>query len=252
MTTTAATPVPQIHLPGQAAAPEGPVDMAMMFLMHHAFRRDLTLFAAAVPATPVDDAAAWRALERRWSVFSSALHHHHTEEDAWLWPALLDRATGAEQELLRAMEDEHGEIDPLLDACRDGLATMTSRPTSDVRAALAVRLVAARESLARHLAHEETDTIALLQRVFTQDDWDAVEVHFQEGLTIGRILRLVPWALEAVPADVRDHVFAMPKGGGYRVVWWLTRRRHEKARARAFTHLGQNPNLARASSSHAE
>jgi|GEM_PF-1648709 len=41
---TPLTPIPtqahQILLPGQAAAPDGPIDMAPMYLMHHAFRRD--------------------------------------------------------------------------------------------------------------------------------------------------------------------------------------------------------------------
>ena len=48
----------QIHLPGQAAAPAGPVDMTAMFVMHWAFRRDLDRFAAAVIRTPVEDRAA--------------------------------------------------------------------------------------------------------------------------------------------------------------------------------------------------
>jgi hypothetical protein len=41
--------VPQLMLPGQAAAPEGPVQAMPMYLMHHAFRRDLAAFAAAAP-----------------------------------------------------------------------------------------------------------------------------------------------------------------------------------------------------------
>jgi hypothetical protein len=32
--------------PDQAAAPEGPVDMIMMYVLHHAFRCDLAAFAA--------------------------------------------------------------------------------------------------------------------------------------------------------------------------------------------------------------
>ena len=62
-TTTPAWPT-QLLLPGQAAAPEGPVDMIMMYVMHHAFRRDLTAFAAAAAATPVDDQPTWQALNR--------------------------------------------------------------------------------------------------------------------------------------------------------------------------------------------
>ncbi len=78
----------QVLLPGQAAAPEGPVDMVMMYVMHHAFRRDLAAFAAAAPATPLEDRDAWRALADRWELFATALHHHHTGEDAGLWPLL--------------------------------------------------------------------------------------------------------------------------------------------------------------------
>ena len=38
----------QLRLPGQTAAPDGPVDMTIMYVMHHAFRRDLAAFAMAV------------------------------------------------------------------------------------------------------------------------------------------------------------------------------------------------------------
>lgn len=183
----------QLRLPGQAAAPEGPVDMTMMYVMHHAFRRDLAAFAATVPLTPVEDAEAWRALNARWTTFSSALHHHHHGEDTWLWPALMEKVGPAERQTLAAMEDEHADIDPLLDACRDGLATMTTHPTPDVRASLAVRLVAAKEHLARHLAHEETDTITLMQRVMTNEEWLALDEHFKEGVAFSQVLRLVPW-----------------------------------------------------------
>ena len=62
--------VPQVLLPGQAAAPEGPVDMIMMYVMHHAFRRDLAAFAARVPSVAVEDVdltvRAYRSLIRRF------------------------------------------------------------------------------------------------------------------------------------------------------------------------------------------
>ena len=95
MTTTVPATVPQVFLPGQAAAPEGPVDMIMMYVMHHAFRRDLAAFAARVPTVAVDDAATWRALAQRWTDFASVLHNHHSGEDAGLWPLLLERVDAA-------------------------------------------------------------------------------------------------------------------------------------------------------------
>ena len=67
----------QIRLPGQTAAPEGPVDMFMMYVMHHAFRRDLAKLTEAAQCTPATDRVAWRLLQQRWEVFAEALHGHH-------------------------------------------------------------------------------------------------------------------------------------------------------------------------------
>ena len=84
----------QLSFPGQEAAPEGPVDMFMMYVMHHAFRRDLVDFAAAVPRTPAGERETWRTLQARWELFATVLHNHHSGEDAGLWPLLLERAEG--------------------------------------------------------------------------------------------------------------------------------------------------------------
>jgi hypothetical protein len=67
----------QISLPGQALVAVGPHDQTGMYVMHHAFRRDLTAFESAVRNTPVGDAATWRALKARWARFGGVLHHHH-------------------------------------------------------------------------------------------------------------------------------------------------------------------------------
>jgi hypothetical protein len=238
MSTTPTTAhVPQLRLPGQAAAPEGPVDMTMMYLAHHAFRRDLRDFARAVPATPVEDHATWRALERRWAVFADVLHHHHGGEDEHLWPELLSRAEGEDRVTVEAMGDEHAGIDPLLEACRDGLAAMAASPTADTRSALAVRLVATREALGRHLDHEETDTIALIQRLLSVEEYDAIDEHFKRTLTLRRLLRLVPWALVGVPTDVREMLFAREGGTAHRIVWLVSRGSFARMHRAAFAHL---------------
>ena len=233
MSTTTAH-VPQLRLPGQAAAPDGPADMTMMYLMHHAFRRDLRDFARVVPLTPVGDRRAWSLLEARWALFSQVLHNHHDGEDAWLWPELLRRAEPDERALLEAMEAEHAEIDPALQACRDGFSAMVSRPSEDVRAALAVRLTATREALSRHLQHEEAEAIALLQRVLTHEEWEEIDAHFKEHLSTRLLLRMVPWALHEVPREVREQVLSMPGGFGFRVVWLLSRGRFARRERRAF------------------
>ena len=128
MTTTQTTAhVKQWRLPRQAAAPEGPVDVKMMYVMHHAFRRDLVMFAEAAAVTPADDREVWRALSRRWQIFSEILHHHHSGEDAGLWPWLMRAADADERATLDAMEAEHAEIDPILAACA-GASSGSPRP----------------------------------------------------------------------------------------------------------------------------
>ena len=224
----------QLRLPGQAAAPDGPVDLSMMYLMHHAFRRDLTAFAAAVPRTPLADLRTWAALARRWEIFSTALHHHHAGEDTWLWPALMERAGDDERDTLVAMEAEHGHIDPLLTACAERIrahAAGTAWPVA--RAALAVHLVDARETLGRHLAHEERDAMGILQRHLTQADWESIEVHFAEGIEKRELLTLVPWLLHGLPEPVRAEVYAKA-GAVPRLIWRLTHRSFERLDAQAF------------------
>jgi hypothetical protein len=227
----------QLRLPGQADAPEGPVDLFMMYLLHHAFRRDLAAFAAAVPRTPVEDRATWQALAARWELFAHTLHHHHSGEDTWLWPALLERAGDEDRETLEAMEAEHAGLDPLLQASAAGFATMAAHGDEDVRAALAVRLVAARESLGRHLAHEETDAMRILQARISPTDWQEIEPHFGEGVSFRDVLVMVPWVAHGIPVAQREDVFRRA-GTANKVLWWATRRGFARREARAFRYAG--------------
>jgi hypothetical protein len=226
----------QLCLPGQADAPEGPVDLSTTYLMHHAFRRDLAAFARAVPRTPITDLATWRALLSRWEAFAEALHHHHHGEDTWLWPVLMERAEAPEQQTLLAMAAEHEDIDPLLASCLAGLRQLAAgHGRADDRAALSVRLAAARECLGRHLAHEERDAIRILQRHLSPEEHQAVHARFVEGLPPRRLLALVPWALHEVPEDVRRELRRTARPAP-RIVWRLTHRRFEARDRRAFRH----------------
>ncbi|MFW0795938.1 hemerythrin domain-containing protein [Gordonia sp. CPCC 205515] len=221
MTTQLTSPVhpTQLRLPGQAAAPEGPVDPFMMYVMHHAFRRDLAQFARSVPRTPVADRATWRALQSRWSLFRETLHHHHTGEDAWLWPLLESRCTGAEREVLDAMESEHGEIDPLLTACDEGLAAMAAGGDDKSRDALSDIVSRTFDHLATHLAHEENDAIALVQKYLSPQDWADLEKKFGEDSRLRDLLTVAPWAVKALDDDARRDLGPRIPGA----MWFIAR-----------------------------
>ena len=241
MTTTHVASWPeQLRFPGQTAAHPGPVDMTMMYVMHHAFRRDLADFAAAAVATPSQARTTWRALATRWQVFASALHHHHSGEDAGLWPLLVERTDDAGRVTLQAMEDEHAEIDPILAACAAGFERLAQHPDDDAKAALAIRLTAAGASLGRHLEHEETEAIAIAQQVLTSQEWEQLEEeHFRSGVALSDVLAVVPWAMHRVPAPLRRSVFALT-GRPYQVMWMLTRRGFARREAVAFAYVDRS------------
>ncbi len=232
--------VEQLTLPGQAAASEGPVDMAGMFLMHHGFRRDLDNFVRIVPLAELGDRARWRRLAHRWRNFSVILHKHHTGEDAGLWPLLLNRVDAAGdttgRSTLEAMEAEHADIDPLLQSCGMGFDRMAANPDADVRAALEVRLVAARRTLGEHLAHEEVDALSLVQRYLSQRDWETIERdHFAAGYSAAESLRALCWVLDGVPEPARVALFRQPGVGMLRLPWsWILRPVFTRSERRVF------------------
>jgi hypothetical protein len=193
----------QLTLPGQAATPEGPVDGSGMYLMHHAFRRDLANFAGAAARTPVQARETWRALQRRWTRFGAILHSHHHVEDAFLWPLLTRKAEGdqAALETLQAMAAEHALIDPILRSCSALLARLANAPDKAARAELSTQLASARDVLGAHLAHEEREAMALVQRLLTVEDWAGFEKQVSSAYGMREIPHVISWMMHELPAE---------------------------------------------------
>ncbi len=231
MTTAPPRPV-QIRLEGQAAAPDGPVDLAAMYVMHRAFRRDLEGFAAVCPSVPVTDGARWRALARRFDRFASFLHKHHTGEDVGLWPLLAER--GADPGVLAALEAEHAGIDPALTAVRAALdALAAGRGDETTRADLAERMAALRDGLAAHLAHEERDGMVQVQQHLGPEDWARLEREvFAKEYRPREVFAALGWVVSAVPPEAAARVIGTNTAMG--VLGRLLGRRAARADARLF------------------
>ncbi len=235
MTTT--RPPSQVDLPGQTHVAEGPHDQTGMYVMHHAFRRDLARFEAAVRQTPVGEAGTWAALGRRWDRFATVLHHHHEVEDDAIWPVLVAHAERlgepASLATLAAMEAEHEDIDPALEAVRRGLADMVAHPCADHRNALDVHVTETRCLLGDHLRHEETEALPLLQRVMTSEEFAASERAAGAGYPVRLVPFLLPWVSDGLPADVTRRLLG-EAGPAYGVVLRLFRGGYERRERRAF------------------
>ncbi|MDO9457785.1 hemerythrin domain-containing protein [Nocardioides sp.] len=239
--TTKTAPATPLLLPGQAASPAGPCDLSGMYLMHHAFRRDLRRFTAAVEHTPLDDATTWRALQERWGRMAHHLHEHHSVEDRVLWPLLQERVDAAGdqtgQRVLDAMTAEHADIDPLLERAGDGFRTMADAPLRTVADDLAETLVEAFALLDGHLGHEERDAVALVQRYVGADEWDRLERReFRGRPAIGELRFQLPWMVAGLPDDVVAPL-VRAAGPAFRLLLVTSRRAFDKQEAAAFAHV---------------
>jgi iron-sulfur cluster repair protein YtfE (RIC family) len=227
----------QISLPGQTHVAEGPYDQTPMYLMHHAFRRDLARFESAVRATPLREAGTWTALARRWDRFATVLHHHHQVEDEYIWPVLERHAAedgeASATEMLHAMEAEHDQIDPALAAVEAAFRAMAAHPCADHRNALDVRVTAVRAALLEHLRHEETDALPYLQRVATPDEEQAMSKGAEQGYPLRITPFVVAWVAEEVPDDLIEP-FLRQAGAGFAVLLKLTRGSFRRGERRAF------------------
>ena len=230
----------QLTLPGQSHTAEGPHDQTGMYVMHHAFRRDLDNFVAAVEQTPISEAEVWAALQHRWDQMAEALHHHHGVEDEALWPVLRqhahDAANAADLTMLEDMEAEHEVIDPALTAVRVAFAEMVEHPCADHRNALEVRVVAARESLHEHLAHEEGQALPMLQRTLSVEENERFEKEAEKGYPLKMVPFLLCWVMHELPAEARARIVETAPPG-YGLVHRLLRGRFERRERVAFRYV---------------
>jgi hemerythrin-like domain-containing protein len=232
--------VTQLTLPGQSHTAQGPHDQTGMYVMHHGFRRDLHNFLAAVEQTPVSEAAVWSALQRRWERMAEVLHHHHSVEDASLWPVLRRHAEEAgsteDVALLEDMEAEHSVIDPALAAVRTAFAQMCAHPCADHRNALEIRVAAARESLDLHLAHEEGQALPMLQRTLSVEENTAFEAAAAKGYPLRIVPFVLCWVMHGLPDEARRRIFDQAPPG-YGLVHRLLRGRFERHERVAFRYV---------------
>ncbi|WGX98007.1 hemerythrin domain-containing protein [Nocardioides sp. L-11A] len=231
----------QILLPGQAAAPPGPADLTMMYVLHHAFRRDLRDFRAVV-ALPLDDRSAWRRLAERWQLFTTELHSHHTKEDEILWPLLAERARGADDvdslRVLEEMESEHTTLDPLLTSCDAGFSALAASPEpgrrDDLRTDLLADLADLERALDEHLGHEESAAVPILQRYVPGEEWEVIERdRFRGRPSVGHARRFLPWIFKDLDEAAASRVAAIG-GPPMRLLLASSRRRFARREAEVF------------------
>ncbi len=148
---------------GGAAAREMP-------LIHRIFRRQFAEVRAMVPEVPAADATRVRAVADHLGFLLDELHMHHTTEDDWIWPKLLDRA-GLDAPLVERMEEQHQQIDVSVAEVRAAVSAWRSDPTPATSLVLVDRIGEFLVFLESHLDEEEQVVVPLIDRHLTEVEW---------------------------------------------------------------------------------
>jgi hemerythrin-like domain-containing protein len=183
--------------------------IAMLMAIHGAVRRDLGRLAGAVsslcdPAiATADRRVGATGLSAYWSCFAQQLHHHHTIEDAEVFPYLRRSLSGRGAAVLDAMGTEHDAIDHAQDAVQAALDALMADPTADQARELRDRLAAFRDAVISHLAHEEEAAVPLILEGFDDEYWMAFTSRRQMEPGTEAFL---PWVLDGAPQPAVDEV----------------------------------------------
>ncbi|MGP3937450.1 hemerythrin domain-containing protein [Nonomuraea sp. KM88] len=204
---------PQTH-------PRTESDLSAFLLAHAGFRVEFGRLAEVIGNAR--DARHAELIEDQIEFVLSYLHHHHTDEDTWVWPLLRARAPHSEQ-MLAALERQHQQIDPDL-----SLAGDRAQPPAQREAALR-RLHTA---LAHHLDEEERDAVPLIRSQLTAEEWRAHGLQVVRAYDRRRVPLLFGWACAAGPPELVRHAlidFPTPIRLLFRLRWWPAyRRRHTR------------------------
>ena len=101
-----------------------------MYTVHMMFRREYALLPGLVRAVAATDEERARVVADHVRLVNLILHHHHSAEDATLWPALLTRTPRETDSVIHLLEGQHNGLDVLLDEVSKRLDGWTLTPPS--------------------------------------------------------------------------------------------------------------------------
>jgi hemerythrin-like domain-containing protein len=155
-----------------------PADTRTMRIVHNALRRDLNRARAVLTTAPYPHTDQRRALAEHLDWMMDFLHHHHSGEDAGLYP-MVRRRNPDTIALLDDMDADHHRIEPGMDALRR--AAGEYRESADARAAVVAGIDELARVLFPHLEREENEMMPAVAASITTAEWDAWTQEFNVG-----------------------------------------------------------------------
>jgi hemerythrin-like domain-containing protein len=150
---------------------EAPADPADMYMVHDVFRREITLEPELVRGVAAGDVERAETIARHIELVHDMLHHHHSTEDAHVWPKLHERGGADVEAIVHVMENQHRNVDALNSEITVSLATWRTNADPAVGVFLADKLAELSRVLREHLVLEEAEVLPLITKYLTAREW---------------------------------------------------------------------------------
>jgi hemerythrin-like domain-containing protein len=149
-------------------------DARDMFAAHTLFRREFGLMPGLVRAVAAGDTQRSTLVADHVTMVSGVLNHHHSGEDAYVWPRLRERCPQECVLIVAVMEEQHHAIHHgLLQAAQAAQAWRDSA-SAEARHALAGAMERLFPVMNEHLALEEERVIPLIEKYVSQAEYARV------------------------------------------------------------------------------
>jgi len=191
-----------------------PINVRDMAIVHRLFRQVYDEAARLVRAAPAPSPGRVTFLADHIDLALAGLHSHHADEDALLYPKLIERAP-EQAPMTEQVEHEHQLIKTALDGVSAACATWRAWPSAETGEALAAALDHLNAVVQPHLDDEEQKVVPLAAVTLTQREWDAMGKagmskipRNQRGIAAGMMLDALneeerDYMMHTVPAPMR-------------------------------------------------
>jgi hemerythrin-like domain-containing protein len=183
----------------------GGADLTGYLAIHQAMRIANAQLVRGIGTAGVADPERAAALARWFRGYSDELRTHHHIEDDIVFPELLARVPDYAA-YSGSLADDHRELDGMIDAIREALATW-ARHTTESDAARDARYTALdlavelRDFLEQHLAIEDADVLPMMFRNFTFEEYAELEKQAGKAITIRQAMFTAPWYMATVDPE---------------------------------------------------
>ena len=187
-------------------------DTTMMGVVHDALRRDLGRLQAALDESPPPGGPRREALADHALWLMDFLHHHHTAEDAALWPLVRQRNPAA-GELLDRMDAQHVSIASGIEQVAAAAHRYRSDSGDEGRRGLSSALAGLCGPLLGHLREEEDEAMPVVSASISDAEWRSWDQRYNvRGKSLTRLADEGHFLMDGLDADRYRTLVALVPG----------------------------------------